>query len=92
MSATMRAIAGPALARWRSRRLPLGFSIGALTAAITAFMLGGLVVSIAAQLDGSSMETQHTQSQSQSVSNPHATATPQRLRRNLTDHPYFSRS
>jgi Domain of unknown function (DUF4396) len=44
------------------RRYIPSLSTGALTAAITAFMLGGLVVSIAGQLEASGPETGHAQS------------------------------
>jgi uncharacterized protein DUF4396 len=45
-----------------ARRYIPSLSTGALIAAITAFMLGGLVVSIAAQIEGPDTETVHTQS------------------------------
>jgi Domain of unknown function (DUF4396) len=44
-----------------ARRYIPSFSTGALIAAITAFMLGGLVVSIAAQLGDSDGATEHAQ-------------------------------
>lgn len=43
------------------RRFIPAFSTGALVAAITAFMLGGLVVSIADQIAGSEPEAEHAQ-------------------------------